>query len=158
MFIFAMGVADFDDWLIERIAKCRRRIVPAAKHRFCVHHMHSNFFNANLKDKTLKDYLWHTTKSTTIVDCKHWMQQIWSVSKDVFLWWVEGPPSMNGATHISRCIQNVTSFWNNVCEVFNKTLIGKNDFEHTYIHLDNIHEANSDEARKNELLWRWNLP
>lgn len=49
-------------------------------------------------------------------------------------------------------------FLNNVCEVFNKTLIGKNDFEHTYIHLDDIHEANSDEARKNESLWRSNLP
>lgn len=50
------------------------------KHRFCVRHMYTNFFNVGYKRKTLNNFVWHVAKSTTIAEYKLWMEKIHEVN------------------------------------------------------------------------------
>ncbi|XP_022889631.1 uncharacterized protein LOC111405123 isoform X2 [Olea europaea var. sylvestris] len=98
-------------------------LYPKVEHRFCVRHMYTNFFRADFKSLTLKDYLWRAAKSTTISNWKFWMDEIEKVSKAAHGWLMKRHSSEWSKAHFLTKVKSDIVL-NNLCEVFNNVVLG----------------------------------
>ncbi|XP_022852585.1 uncharacterized protein LOC111374185 [Olea europaea var. sylvestris] len=97
-------------------------LYPEAEHRFCVRHMYTNFFMADFKGLTLKEYLWRAAKSTTVPDWKFWMDEIEKMSKAAHGWLMKRHPSeWSKAYFLTKVKSDIVL--NNLCEVFNNMVL-----------------------------------
>ena len=72
--------------------------VPNAKHRFCAHHLYSNFRKLH-KGKALKDKLWEAAKATTVQEVGKVMQELQEMDNEAFKGLADKPPRQWSRSH-----------------------------------------------------------
>ena len=64
------------EWLVEVF----KELMPNANNKFCVRHMHSNFYNNGHTRKALKNFMWKVARAYKKSKHKYYMDKINSIS------------------------------------------------------------------------------
>ncbi|XP_019154357.1 PREDICTED: uncharacterized protein LOC109150834 [Ipomoea nil] len=76
-------------------------VIPTAKHRFCVRHLHGNMKVAGFQGKAIKDVLWDAARATTINSFKLALRKIKELDVKAFEWLSDKHPSEWSRSHFS---------------------------------------------------------
>ncbi|KAD4982520.1 hypothetical protein E3N88_19191 [Mikania micrantha] len=101
------------------------KVFPSAEHRFCLRHIHENM-KKQWRGDIMKNMLWKCADATTISYFNKAMEQVRTHDSKLYDWLKEIPPSSWSRSHFSvrpKC----DIVLNNICEVFNKQLVGARD-------------------------------
>ncbi|KAL2237311.1 UNVERIFIED_CONTAM: hypothetical protein Sindi_0922800, partial [Sesamum indicum] len=99
-----------------------QEVLPAAPHRFCVRHMHSNFKNADFRGLTFKHALWRAAKACTKGEFKARMKDLQVLEQTVFDWFSDKPPKQWSRSHFNPNVK-CDMLLNNYCETFNMMIL-----------------------------------
>ncbi|KAJ9538150.1 hypothetical protein OSB04_030883 [Centaurea solstitialis] len=114
-------ISDRQKGIIPAIAK----VFPAAEHRFCVRHIQQNM-KQTWKGKVYNDLLWRCASATTIPQFNAEMEELRKFNAETYNWLKQIPPHHWTRSHFTgRAVCDV--LLNNMCEVFNKQLLGGRD-------------------------------
>ncbi|KAJ9548062.1 hypothetical protein OSB04_020605 [Centaurea solstitialis] len=114
-------ISDRQKGIIPAIAK----VFPAAEHRFCVRHIQQNM-KQSWKGKVYNDMLWRCASATTIPQFHAEMEELRKFNAETYNWLKQIPPHHWSRSHFTgRAVCDV--LLNNMCEVFNKQLLGGRD-------------------------------
>ncbi|KAK1411708.1 hypothetical protein QVD17_38268 [Tagetes erecta] len=98
---------------------------PAAEHRHCLRHIHENM-KSKWRGNLYKDMLWKAASVTTVPQFNKQMDKIKEQDPSLHKWLQDMPPKHWARSHFSgrsKC----DVLLNNLCEVFNKQLVGGRD-------------------------------
>ncbi|KAI3818709.1 hypothetical protein L1987_12524 [Smallanthus sonchifolius] len=101
------------------------RVFPDAEHRFCLRHIHENM-RKQWRGDVFKSMLWRVASATTLPFYDNAMDEIKRADKTLFEWLSKIPPTSWSRAHFSTRA-NCDMLLNNICEVFNRQLIGARD-------------------------------
>ncbi|KAL2245754.1 UNVERIFIED_CONTAM: hypothetical protein Sindi_2843600 [Sesamum indicum] len=99
-----------------------QEVLPAAPHRFCVRHMHSNFKNAGFRGLAFKHALWRAAKACNKGEFKARMRDIQVLDQTAFDWFSDKPPEQWSRSHFSPNVK-CDMLLNNCCETFNMMIL-----------------------------------
>ncbi|KAL2249690.1 UNVERIFIED_CONTAM: hypothetical protein Sindi_2442700 [Sesamum indicum] len=99
-----------------------QEVLPAAPHRFCVRHMHSNFKNAGFRGLAFKHALWRAAKACNKGEFKARMRDIQVLDQTAFDWFSDKPPEQWSGSHFSPNVK-CDMLLNNCCETFNMMIL-----------------------------------
>ncbi|KAK1415281.1 hypothetical protein QVD17_31059 [Tagetes erecta] len=100
-------------------------VFPSAEHRYCLRHIHENM-KPRWRGQMYKELLWSCASATTVQSFEKRMKHISTVDPALHDWLKEIPPKHWCRSHFSgRAKCDV--LLNNLCEVFNKQLVGGRD-------------------------------
>ncbi|KAK1425488.1 hypothetical protein QVD17_20840 [Tagetes erecta] len=103
-----------------------KKVFPAADHRYCLRHIHENMKTTKWRGHMFKDLLWKCASATTVPQFEHHMETIRKQDVGLYNWLKEIPPRHWSRSHFTgkaKC----DILLNNLCEVFNKQLVGGRD-------------------------------
>ncbi|KAK1432978.1 hypothetical protein QVD17_09881 [Tagetes erecta] len=102
-----------------------KNVFPVAEHRYCLRHIHENM-KSNWRGHIYRDLLWKCASATTVPQFEKAMEKVRKQDPSLHDWLKEIPPH-----HWSRAYFSVRPLCdlllNNICEVFNKQLVGGRD-------------------------------
>ncbi|KAI3675948.1 hypothetical protein L1987_85544 [Smallanthus sonchifolius] len=102
-----------------------KKVYPSAEHRYCLRHIPENM-KTKWRGNLFKDLLWKAASATTIPQFNKQMEGIRNQDSSLHKWLQEIPPKHWARSHFSgrsKC----DVLLNNLCEVFNKQLVGGRD-------------------------------
>ncbi|KAK1408172.1 hypothetical protein QVD17_39807 [Tagetes erecta] len=103
-----------------------KRVFPSAEHRFCLRHIHENMKKEQWRGDLFKNLLWRAASATTMPYFNKAMEDIKKQDSKLFDWLNEIPPTSWSRSHFS-CRAKCDILLNNICEVFNRQLVGARD-------------------------------
>ncbi|KAK9048149.1 hypothetical protein SSX86_032888 [Deinandra increscens subsp. villosa] len=102
-----------------------KNVFPAAEHRYCLRHIHENM-KSKWRGNVFKDLLWKAASQTTIPEFNRCMDLIRTQDDSLYQWLKEIPAKHWSRAHLSERAK-CDVLLNNLCEVFNKQLVGGRD-------------------------------
>ncbi|KAK9074898.1 hypothetical protein SSX86_003217 [Deinandra increscens subsp. villosa] len=102
-----------------------QKVFPAAEHRFCLRHIHQNM-KSKWRGDVLKDLLWKCATDTTVPSFERRMEAVRKQDADLHQWLKEIPAKHWSRSQFSERPKS-DLLLNNLCEVFNKQLVGGRD-------------------------------
>ncbi|XP_076882838.1 uncharacterized protein LOC143531421 [Bidens hawaiensis] len=100
-------------------------VFPRAEHRFCCRHIHENL-RQTWRGDLYKGLFYRAASATSVPYFNMAMEEIKKTNLDMFLWLSEIPAARWSRSHFSGRAKS-DMFLNNLCESFNKQLVGARD-------------------------------
>ncbi|KAM1339410.1 hypothetical protein ACFX1X_038735 [Malus domestica] len=108
-------------WLINAI----QTLMPNAKHRLCVRHLHNNFKKIH-SGLALKQTLWEAARATTIPWFQSIMDKLKEDNEEAWKWLDDKPPGHWSKSYFSTYFK-CDILANNLCKAFNKSIVKARD-------------------------------
>lgn len=131
---------------MQGLLKSVAELLPHAEHRNCARHIYANF-RKKWDEGHYRKLLWEAAKSTMKEEFGKTVNKISKHSKQAYAWLIDLDPNV-WSREFFRCVTKCTNIENNMCEVFNGSILSARDKLIIFM-LKNIRRAVLDRVVKN---------